>query len=133
MQYLKDTKIIGSKHHVSNLRKLFGMTYFGQGGIILELTHVFANGVYGGVSLASKRSVKNEPLYILVPNKEIDAVWPPAMCQSCTDFEVRFGPASRVGGTHICNAVSIRIGRSVMYLCLDPNGRLVDKSSNMGV
>jgi hypothetical protein len=140
MQYLKDTKINGPKRHVSSLLKLFGMTaistkIYDPGAIEFTLTHVFANSVYGGVSLSeNKPTIMREPLYVLVPNTELDAVWAPSMrIQPCTDVEVRFGPASQVGNIYICDAVSIRIERCVLYLCLDPKGRLVDKSSNMGV
>jgi hypothetical protein len=141
MQYLKDTKITGPKHHVSRLLKLFGQTYFGpigMGEVQFELTHVFANKVYGGVSLVERPTIKREPLYVLVPNMKLDAVWAPSKnhlsVEVCEDgIEVRFGPASSVGAIHICNAVSIRIDRSVLYMCLDPAGRLVDESSNMGV
>ena len=143
MQHLKDSKITGPKRHVAKLRKLFGLTYFGTvvtGEVELELTHVLANRGYVGVDTAgTKPSISRAPLYVVVPSRKLDAVWAPSKNQLpvevCTtgEVEVRFGPASQVGNIHICNAVGIRIDKSVLYLCLDPNGRLVDDTSNMGV
>lgn len=143
MQYLKDTKITGPKRHVKNLRELFGMTYFGTvvtGEARLELTHVLANKGYVGVCNAETRpTIGKTPLYVVVPNCQLDAVWAPSrnklpveICET-GEVEVRFGPASQIGNIHICNAVGIRIDRAVLYLCLDPNGRLVDDTSNLGV
>ena len=144
MQYLKNTKITGAKQHVARLRRLYGLTYFGSdtagGEVEFRLTHVLANRGYVGVDIVGdKPSIKRAPLYILVPSCKLDAVWAPSrnqlsveVCES-GEVEVRFGPASQVGNIHICNAVGIRIDKSVLYLCLDPNGQLVDETSNMGV
>jgi hypothetical protein len=134
MQYLKTTKIIGGTAHVDAIRKLFGLVYFGGTpdlGVELEITLVVPNMGYVGLPLGDgKPTITREPLFVVVPNRTIDAIWPPLGA----DVEVRFGTASETGSCRpICAAVGIRRRRATMYLCLDPAGKQIMPSSNMGV
>jgi hypothetical protein len=132
MQYLKTTKITGGMAHVNAVRRMFGLVYFGNTispDVELEITLVVPNSGYVGLQSGDgKPTIKREPLFVVVPNRTVDAVWPPLGA----DVEVRFGTSSEKG-LPICGAVGIRRGRATMYLCLDPAGKEITPSSSMGV
>ncbi|MBU2036837.1 hypothetical protein KJ866_01355 [Patescibacteria group bacterium] len=68
-------------------------------------------------------------LYVVVPSENIENVWPGRLGEI---DEVRFGTATK-GDQAITQAVAVHKGLATLYLCLSPNGVLIDDIGALGI
>jgi len=127
MRYLKDCALLGNMKFVEEVKKHFGDVYLGEplpnGTPILRITTVLPN-----FYCVSSATVEKDPLYVVVPESDIQNIWPG------NDFdEVRFGTATTQGGQVLTSAVAVFKGTTGLYLCISPRGKAITDIGALGI
>lgn len=126
---LDDLQINGESNDVSEVKRIFG-------GIEIK-----AEGISWGLNNSPiftvrrftnwyKDSQGKKPLYFLVPDRKITAVWPD---NSAGYNNFKYGTASGAGSDSVVAGVSMHMDCIGIYICLSPKGEALEDRNSFGM
>ena len=130
MTYLKYFKINGNPEHIRKFEMVFwdvSLDSLNNSDMVLTITKALPN-----FWRTNDPKKNNAFLYMVVPSETITSVWP--SMPNCD--EVKYVTAKNSVDNKLCPitpAIVIHTGMTSLYLCLTPNGSLIDESGSLGI